>query len=376
MKNAQVIQCVREIRPGGGVCGVAYELDAAFRRRGLEVSNFTLMDLKINPKPSEKNLYLSKLRLIRDVIVFTCVGTLIARARLASERAICHGDVLFGKIYVNHGLHRAALDASGRKYRMLARNPVHLFFLLRESLRFWLGVHRYYVCFSDADASLMRRYYPRVGGKIRVIPNGVDGKRFRPDARLRSEFRRAAGLADSDFVVCFVGHEFERKGLFPLLRALAILPPNVKLIVAGGQDQMIRQAERFAQEHNVEARVSFLGVCSDVERVMNGSDAFTMPSKFEAWPLVGLEAMACGLPVLMKPTGGIPVFLKHGQNGYHIDDNHEDIAKAIRMLESDVALRARMGEAAIETASSYGWDKIAEKYLDLLFESDGDVDGR
>lgn len=349
------------------MCGVAYELGRAFDARGLSVRNFTLRDIGLTESPLGSNdFYVGKLRLLRDVVAYSVLGTFKLWREGQRAITICHTDALFGKIYVNHGLHRAALDASGKKWLMLLRNPLHVFLYVREWARFRFAVHQHIVCFSKADADLLMRYFPSTAGAISIIPNGVNTGRFFPDAGKRAEFRAANRLSESDFVLCFVGHEFERKGLYPVIEALSALPREVQLVVAGGRGQMLQAAKEFAEARGVHDRVTFLGAVREVERVMNGSDALIMPSKFEAWPLVGLEAMACGLPVLLKPTGGISEFLQDGVNGYNILDDPEQIAAAVQKLLADPQGRRRMSEAAVVTARQYSWEMIAERYMALL----------
>lgn len=362
-----VIQCAREVRPGGGVCGVAYELERAFDARGLSVRNFTLRDIGLPESPvGADDFYGGKLRLLRDVVAYSLLGTFKLWRAGQSAITICHTDALFGKVYVNHGLHRAALDASGKKWLMLLRNPLHVFLYVREWARFRFGVHQHIVCFSKADADLLVRYFPSTAGAISIIPNGVNTRRFFRDEEKRVEFRVKNGFSQSEFVLCFVGHEFERKGLYPVIEALSALPREVRLVVAGGRGQMLSAAKEFAEARGVHDRVTFLGAVRDVEWVMNGSEALIMPSKFEAWPLVGLEAMACGLPVLLKPTGGISEFLRDGVNGYNILDEPDHIAAVVQKLLADPQGREKMSEAAIATAEQYSWEMIAERYMALL----------
>lgn len=346
---------------------MAYELEKALRSRGCDVRNFTLESIGLASSASGGDFYGGKLRLLRDVLAYSILGTLKLRRSGQWHRTICHTDALYGKVYVNHGLHRAALDASGRKWLMLLRNPLHIFLWIREWARFRFAVHRYHVCFSETDAALLAHYFPRVTGKVKIIPNGVNTDRFFPDRAARQRFRSEHHFSDDDLVLCFVGHEFERKGLVPAIEALGLLPDRVKLVVAGGRGQMLQRAQNLAASTGVSSRVTFLGTVSNVESVINGSDALVLPSKYESWALVGLEAMACGLPALMKPTGGIPEYLRDGLNGFYIEDRAEDIAEKVQsLLGMTPVQRSEMRQAALHTAAQYSWGMIAERYLALL----------
>ncbi len=141
------------------------------------------------------------------------------------------------------------------------------------------------------------------------------------------------------------------------------------LVVAGGTRREIGRAQDLANELGLSGRVQFLGVVSDVERLMNAADALALPSRFEAWPLVGLEAMACGLPILMTPVGGVSEFLDHGVNGLFIEPNPQSVARAIECIYSaDPVRREGMRHEAYKTAMRYSWDEIAKRYAETLVE--------
>ncbi len=364
-----IVHSVREIGPGGGVSGVAFALDAAFRQAGLQSEAFTLKNLGLGrSRASTTSLVRKRLRLMLDVVAYSTVGSIVGAIATRGKLVISHNDGLFGEVYVNHGLHKAMLKQSGRGSAMALRNPLHLFLLVREWLRFKLRLHRCIVCFAESEAKLLQEYYPGTAGRTVIIPNGVNVGRFRPDPELRAAGRRQWSLGPEDFVVSFVGHEFDRKGLYPLVRALALLPASVRLLVAGGTAEEIARGRAAAQAAGVEPRVIFAGVCREVERLLNASDVFALPSRFEAWPLVGLEALACGLPALLKPTGGIPDFLADGKNGFFITDEPGDIAAKIRWVLEHPLERAAMAREARATALRFSWEAVAQKYIHVLTE--------
>jgi UDP-glucose:(heptosyl)LPS alpha-1,3-glucosyltransferase len=370
--QAVIVQCIREIGPGGGVSGVAYALQSAWTRGGLNVRSFTLADMgRKKPKRRDVSVFRTKARLLWDVVTFSLVGTLRAKFLFSKRSVVCHNDALYGSIYVNHGLHRAMLDASGRKHRMLLRNPLHIFLWLRERLRFALDLHDRYVCFSESERKLLVAYYPRVAAKVRIIPNGVDVARFTRNDSIRASMRARLGIPGSAFVMLFVGHEYERKGLLTIIDSLKIADRHVWLIVVGGIEREIDNAKRYAAQQGVAERIRFLGVVKAVEDVMNCADCLVMPSLFEAWPLVGLEAMACGLPALLTPVGGIPEYLFDGVNGYLISRSPEDIAEKVSRLRADPEGLAEMRDRCVKIAAGYSWEIIAEKYLRLLGECRG-----
>lgn len=365
----KIIHSVRELRPGGGVCGVAHGLAEEFRRQGQEVGSFTIGDCGLSRSQHKfANLYLQKLVLFFDILYFTTVGTLLSMIRHRRHAVITHNDSLHGQVYVNHGLHHAMMVASGHPWRMLLRNPVHIVIHVRDWLRFNLRMHRAYVCFSESEKALMLRYYPRLEGRIHIIPNGVALDRFKPDPEARQRLRRDMNLEDC-FVLVFVGHEYERKGLKPILDALPELPDCVRLLVVGGTRQEMEAGEAWAASRKVSSRVIFLGVRSDVPQLMCAADAMILPSKFESWALVGLEALACGTPVLMTDTGGIPDYLSEGHNGLFIEPEPGSIRDAVARLLGDRALHASMKASARDSVLRFSWATVARDYIRLVHET-------
>jgi len=364
-QSAQVVQCIREIGSGGGVSGVAHALENSLRRKGIDVQSFTLANVGVTRSgTAHRSLVLKKAIHLLDVVYFSLVGTLAARMQLDYKKVICHNDIVFGSIFVNHGLHRAMLDMSGRKMRMLARNPVHLFVLAREAIRFSLDVHSHYVCFAESEKNLLIRYYPKTKMKVRIIPNGVNLDRFKPDPVRRVEFRQRLEVPDDAFVITFIGHEFERKGLYAAVESLKYLDASCRLLVAGGTNEEIGRGEACAAKHGVRDRVAFLGVVQEIEGVLAASDCLVLPSIFEAWTLVGLEAMACGVPALLTRVCGVP--LRDGAHGFFITRDPVDIAAQVNKLRFDPALLTVMRRQCIDFAARYSWDAIADQYLELI----------
>ncbi|WP_157957018.1 glycosyltransferase family 4 protein [Salinicola salarius] len=368
----EIVQCAREIRSGGGVSGVAYALENEFKKKGIKTLRFTSKDVGISDRRVERSFFRKKLKLLCDVVVYSVVGSIKLFGKKRREKGkiiFCHSDVMFGDVYINHGLHRAMLFSSPSPFRMMIRNPIHLFLLIREWVRFNIFVPKRIVCFSQSDASELLSVYPKAKSRISLIPNGVDVVRFSVDLCSRKRIRQELGILEYEFVIIFVGHEFERKGLRFILEAMPHVCSGVRLlVVGGGGEQEVRRFKSLSEQLGVDERVLFLGVRSDIPGLMNASDAFILPTYYEAWPLVGLEAMACGLPALMTPVAGIPEFLENGINGLFIDRNSKDVASKINLLLSDSDNLARMKTKARDVALGYSWEKISEKYLELARE--------
>ncbi|NRB56826.1 MAG: glycosyltransferase family 4 protein [Salinicola sp.] len=365
-----IVQIVRDIGPGGGINGVAYNLGIQFKKKGIETQNLTLG--KAKKEPMGRSIFFSKIKLMKEVVQFTVFGTFRARKRFlkSSDQSVvlCHADVLYGDVYVNHGLHLAMLRRSENRFRIIVRNPFHLFLLLREWLRFYFNIHSVIVCFSDREKRELLEVYPKIKSEVVVIPNGIDLDIYRPGPpQDNCDLRLSFGLGLEDLCLVFVGHEFDRKGLKLVIEALALLPNHVKLVVVGGGSQSkIDQYKKIAEKLAVENRVKFLGQRSDVASLLNMCDLFVLPSFYETWALVGVESMACGLPVLMCPVGGITEYLHDGHNGFEITRDPKDIADKVKYFIDVPSAVSRMGEKAISTAKKYAWSSVADSYIALF----------
>jgi glycosyltransferase involved in cell wall biosynthesis len=212
---------------------------------------------------------------------------------------------------------------------------------------------------SEGVAGELEREFPGMRDAIRAIPNGVDTDRFRPDHTARCEVRAELGVADADHLALFVGGDWERKGLRAAVAALA-LAPDWQLAVAGnGQREPLLA---LAGNADTVSRLRFLGPVRDMPRIYAAADAFVLPTGYEAFPLVALEAAASGLPLLVTRVNGVDEMLEDGHNGWFITPDGEDIARRLNQLSADRELGVDMGAQARATATTYTWDAMAERY--------------
>lgn len=217
-----------------------------------------------------------------------------------------------------------------------------------------------------AVSEMVRRELLEIGvpdDKIDVIVNGVDAREFAPGPA----DHRALDLPDVPFLGLFVGDiKSPIKNLDTVLRALVDVP-NVHLAVAGRQDGSPYPA--LAADLGVAGRVHFLGFRRDVADLMRAADAFLLPSRRDSCPLVLLEAIASGLPVIASQNVG-NANLIDDTAGFVLDDpeDAETLARHLTTLATNPALRFTLGRAARTVAVRHSWDRMAERYLTLFQE--------
>ena len=366
----RIVQCARTIGPGYGVSGPSYQLEKAFQQMGFECERFTLADLGIKTTSMPEGHWLvALLKFWRDIVVYSSVGSLIAwwryRRRSFGTTVICQVDAVYGDIFVVRSLHKAFLKRQPNRHWMMLRNPLHTFVLLRDHIRFKSRIHRHFVALSQPNKDEIVEQYGVDPEHITVIPNGVDMERFKPDLMSRREVRAELGLSESELVAIFAGHEFERKGLPVVLDSFRLLQAQgqtIKLLVAGRDDPRAIRA-RYS---DLDDAVHYLGNRQDIERYYAAADFMIMPTLHDISPLVGPEALACGLPILMTPVGGALAYLKHGENGWFVERDARDIADTLQLLLDDESLLAHASTQARDSVKEWDWSAIARRYVELI----------
>jgi UDP-glucose:(heptosyl)LPS alpha-1,3-glucosyltransferase len=213
-------------------------------------------------------------------------------------------------------------------------------------------------------AEEIREHFPKQADRAITIPNGVDIDAFAPGSRAEEALalRERLNIAADRRVAIFVGSEWQRKGLEPVIQALARVR-GWDLLVVGNGDQARYRA--VAEEAGVGDAVHWLGVSRDTAPLYQLADAFVFPTSYEAFPLVALEAAASGLPILATPVNGVRELVSDGANGFLISRDPGDIARRLQQLADDPGLRERLGSAARRSALEYSWEKMVARHDEL-----------
>lgn len=235
---------------------------------------------------------------------------------------------------------------------------------LGERLCFGLSRSSTFVCVSEGVAQEMRDCFPRLADRVMTIHNGIDTEAFTPGAREHeaSAWRAQLGIADDRLIAAFVGSEWGRKGLEPVIRAVA-LTRDWYLVVAGGGDRP--HYEALADSIGVGERIRWLDIVHDVPLVYALADAFVMASSYETFSLVTFEAAASGLPVLATAVNGVRELIQDGDNGFLITAEPEMIANRLTRLGADPDLRSRLGRAAREASQAFGRERMIAEHRSL-----------
>lgn len=247
----------------------------------------------------------------------------------------------------------------------------YLLRLYLERKIFQEGNYRHVVAISNVVKRQLMDTYNIPEGDVTVIHNGVDLNRFNPHvkARWRNNLRSYFKFKDGDIILLFVGHDFRRKGLEYVIRVLPSIDKRVKLLVAGRDNS--EGYKKTATSLSVEDRIVFAGPIKEMEKIYAASDIFVFPTLYDAFGSVGLEAMACGLPVITSGYSGFSELVENRSNGIVLDKlSTEDLAMAINsILKEDI--RNYLAENGIKTARQFTIRKNAEEMLKVFYKITG-----
>jgi UDP-glucose:(heptosyl)LPS alpha-1,3-glucosyltransferase len=204
--------------------------------------------------------------------------------------------------------------------------------------------------------------------KTSTIYNGVDLERFHPtqDVTERNEVRRRFGIPASARLVLFIGNGFARKGLGFLIEAWPLIGGGTFLLVVGNDRERNSYARR-TDELNVLERVIFAGAQSNVEELLRAADALALPSLFEPFGNVAMEAMASGVPVLTSAFCGVAELVPPSMRGFVVEDPSDPGEIALRLgalLDAPVGL----ADDSRATAEKFTWSRYGDE-LNALLES-------
>ncbi len=251
----------------------------------------------------------------------------------------------------------------------VARSPGEIEPLRRieAEARLVRGVDRV-VAANPVEREHLVRHYGAEPGRIAVVPCGVDTALFRPGNGVES--RDQLGL-DGRPIVLYVGRLEPIKGLDPLLDAIASLRagglPVDLLVVGGDHDDSPRGHEAHLRQRiralGLGSSVRFLGPQpQDVLRAYYvAADVTVLPSYYESFGMVALEAMACGSPVVGSRVGGLTTTIRDGVTGYLVPEGDVGaLAQRLADLITDPDARERLGREGARWAAQHRWPCVAE----------------
>ena len=226
------------------------------------------------------------------------------------------------------------------------------------------------VAFSTHERDALVRFYGASHDRIAVIPCGVDPKQFKPTDQ--EQAKRVIGVQTGK-IVLYVGRLEPLKGVHILLEAIAQIDHSepINTLIVGGdneEDPEMLRLQQLSHDLGISNSVKFLGTIAQEQlpTYYNAADICVMPSYYESFGLVALEAMACGTPVIASRVGGIPTVVKDMKTGYLVKWRRpEPFADGLEVLLKSPYILLNMGQAARDVALTMTWSVVVDKLLDV-----------
>lgn len=310
-------------------------------------------------------------RLGRDASFARCVQRTLAEQKfdlVQSHERIAGCDIF----RAGDGVHAAWLEQRRRQQGLIGRlgaalSPWHRYTLAAERQMFADPRLKAVICISELVRDDIRRFYGVSEDKLHVIYNGIDLARYHPGlaAEHRVATRRDYGIPEAAPLFVYVGSGFERKGVGPLLQALAAAAAKDIHLLVVGADKHLERYRRRAAALGLGGRVVFTGGLPDVRPCYGAADAFVLPTLYEPLSNAVLEALACGLPSIVSDHCGAAELITPGANGRICDAL--DVPALAGHLDALAApgVAAGMREAARAAVADLGLAAMSERLLGL-----------
>jgi len=243
------------------------------------------------------------------------------------------------------------------------------------------------VAATPAEVAQIQWLYHEDISRVVVVPPGVNTSRFYPIPK--DEAKDYIGVPCHDRLLLFVGRIEPLKGIDTLFEAVGILHGEgvldehpFCLAVIGGDPQVSREQMTTEMERLQSLRkslgildlITFLGKRDQdtLQYYYSAAEVVVVPSHYESFGLVALEAMACGTPVVASETGGLAFLVRDGETGFHVPTaDPEALAERLRVIIQDDILRTKLGNQAAKYAKAYAWSEIVEQILDIYSSLQG-----
>jgi UDP-glucose:(heptosyl)LPS alpha-1,3-glucosyltransferase len=248
-------------------------------------------------------------------------------------------------------------------------SPHHLLLLGMERQHFTRNRATAIVTVADAVGDDLRRLYRVPSDLMTTIHNGYSPSEFSPARRraLRADARIEFGYTEGDVVALIAANELSRKGFDVLAEAQAIVADPRLHVLLVGRAPVTAPRWRRLEQLGVADRVRYAGSRSDMGQMHAAADLFILPTKYEAFALAIIEALASGLPVITTDVPGAKDRILDGQNGRLLTDPRS-AAELARLLKEGMQpdVRTRWADGAAESVADLSWSSLADQAEELL----------
>lgn len=358
----------------GGIAAHVYELARALRSLGNDVTIVTFRDAFFAPKEETVDgLHIVRIYLPKNTVLLYPVFALFEYftvRRIVREKKIdlLHSHYVFPDGFVSRlqsGVPGVATEHTSGFLDRLERG--RMLWLYR-----WIYARMDQIITPSDELAGAVGALGIPGQKITFVSNGVDTDKFSPNVPPKNLRQQYALAPETRIVLCPRRLEPKNGVKYLIEAAPAILRecPDTRFFIVGGSypDQLTLLRER-ARELGVEDRIVFAGSVpnADMPSWYTAADVVVLPSLKEATSIAGLEAMACGRPLVGTNVGGIPYLIDDGKTGLLVEPkNPSGLADALVRILTDDVVRSEMGTSARKRAvEQFSWARVAGTVLGI-----------
>ncbi len=294
------------------------------------------------------------------------------------------GNTITMNVYQSHGgvhwltTYRKVYSAGNPVIRFVKRLLVHL--SIKHYVRHWIESAPFRMARLPriiAISKMVREdyvsYYDVKPEMIDLVYNGVDPKRFSAEGNCedRAMIRNELGIPDTDVLFLFASYELNKKGIIPLIQALAHLQAqrhsDFRLVVAGGLPS--KRINSLVDKLGIGPLIHFLGPRKDINRIFAACDVLVLPTYYDACSLVVFEAMMGGLPVITTKYNGAAGVITNGIDGFVVSHPPAFVEISSRMAQLlDNEFRARMSALAVQKGHEYTLARNHDQMIQIFDE--------
>jgi glycosyltransferase involved in cell wall biosynthesis len=380
----------------GGTGAYVYYLSNELLKNGYRIYVVTggnqTQDIKVNPQLEVSFLKIPKTPIVKSFMLAAASNRKLISVRDTANVDITHPQLPltpnfavppnFGKTLVCtvHSTWTGESEAiRSEPYSRLNANEKFLVsfnWFLRIFEEGMLAQAKKIIAVSHFTKWELTHYYKIPENKIRVIHNGVNTNKFKPNQNKR-RVKAELGFNPDDIAIVSVGRLYARKGLFTLIESMPAVVRqfgNVKFIISGkGQSDEIRKLSAHAEKLGVKDNIVFTGYYPDrkLPKLYQAADVFAFSTFYEHHPFAVLEAMASGLPVVTTSVGGIPETIESGRNGFLVEPlNTKQFADKILYLLEHPDEAEEMGVKARQTVENrFAWSIVVKDSMRVYDEA-------
>lgn len=381
----------------GGMNVYIRELSQELGKRGIKVDIFTRrsspdepeIDLSIGDNVRVIYLTAGGVQSLAPDDIYPHLSEFTARLMAFATVQNVHYDIVYSHYWLSGWVAQKLKEAWGVPFIQMYHTLGHMKQRIISTERLFLPDQRIHteqeitqwadrlIAATPAEQMQLVWLYRAKKRKIAIIPPGVNVARFTPISQ--AEARQKLGF-DSCHVLLFVGRIEPLKAIDTILYALETvrqthseLLSHLCFAVVGGnpndRDIEMQRLYQLTQSLGLEDVVRFVGAKDQQELPLYyaAATAVIMPSDYESFGMVALEAMASGTPVIASAVGGLAFVVRDGETGYHVPSREPNaLADRILKVVRDREKRAEMGRNATLVAQSYAWENIADRLITLF----------